>query len=266
MSYKDVLIGHIRYNEEYSGTDWTQKIGDFKAMYRDRGLFMTERQIINSPQPDTNLIKIPGSSNIIDLSEALTGFPTYGTRLIKMVFAVSDLPYRFPLRYDEAVNDFHGRRFDIIFEDDPGYFYSGRVTINALESDKNAGKITFEAECEPYKKEITQTDEPWLWDPFDFVNGVIREYGNLEIAEQTSVTVIAAKMPVRPIVKTNAAAQLTIRKGGEELLTTFLTAGENYFPGLVLTAEDTGVNDKYDFVFSPETNAVISIVFRGGRL
>lgn len=266
MSYKDVLIGKIGYKSNYSGTDWTEAVGNWTYLYRDHHIFMTSRQIISPPQVDTNIVKVPGSSTVIDLSEVLTGYPTYGPSNIKMTFAIEEPAERFAHRFDECLNEFHGRRLDIIFLDDPGYYYSGRIKVNELESDKRAGSIVIEAECNPYKLEVTQTDEYWLWDPFDFTNGVIREYSEITIDKKTTLEIISCAMPVRPQINTSEPIKLTVKKDTETIISKNLSKGMNELPGLTMRSDGTGKSDKYKFTFEPSKETVISVIFRGGRL
>lgn len=55
--------------------------------------------------------------------------------------------------------------------------------------------MTLKFECDPYKYELTATDEDWLWDPFDFEEGVIKEYGNQNVDGTLVLTVIGSPMP-----------------------------------------------------------------------
>lgn len=50
-----------------------------------------------------------------------------------------------------------GKMLDIILDDDPAYFYRGRVTINEWKSNSNIGEIVIEVDAEPYKMKLAET-------------------------------------------------------------------------------------------------------------
>jgi phage-related protein len=49
------------------------------------------------------------------------------------------------------MNEIHGKRVKITIDDDPNYYYLGRVKVNEWESDKATATIVLTAEVEPYK-------------------------------------------------------------------------------------------------------------------
>lgn len=53
--------------------------------------------------------------------------------------------------YTEIMTKLHGRIMTIAFEDDPGYYYRGRVSVTNWDSQESYSVITIEALCEPYK-------------------------------------------------------------------------------------------------------------------
>ena len=106
---------------------------------------------------------------------------------------------------------------------------------------------------EPYKYEINSSLEDWLWDPFSFETGVIREYKDLVVNGTLWVT-ISGLRKVQNLKVTSSAAMTvtfenkdyTVPKGTSELLEVRLIQGENY---LLFTG-----------------NGIISIDYRGGSL
>ena len=48
-------------------------------------------------------------------------------------------------------NALHGRKMNISLDDDPGYYYVGRVEVSDFTNNKNIGKIKITCDCEPYK-------------------------------------------------------------------------------------------------------------------
>ena len=69
----------------------------------------------------------------------------------------------------------HGQMVKCILMDDPGFYYRGRMTVNQWRSEKDWSKIVLNYDFEPYKYAVFSTADRWLWDPFDFDEGVITD-------------------------------------------------------------------------------------------
>ena len=61
----------------------------------------------------------------------------------------------------------------IILDADKTFYYWGRCTINSFKTDCTLAIITIDCDVEPYKREVNSASEPWEWDTFSFVNGII---------------------------------------------------------------------------------------------
>ena len=78
------------------------------------------------------------------------------------------------------LNDLHGKSVKVIFDNDPSYYYQGRATVESdYEKGNEIARFTLTINAEPYKYSNQSTTEPWLWDPFSFVDGVMRYYNQL---------------------------------------------------------------------------------------
>lgn len=75
--------------------------------------------------------------------------------------------------YSTILNAIHGKRATVILEDDPGFYYEGRLTVAGWNTGAQYSKITISYTLDPYKRAITSTSEDWLWDVLDFYDGVI---------------------------------------------------------------------------------------------
>jgi hypothetical protein len=102
--------------------------------------------------PKTKLIQVPGTNTVIDLTEALTGEVKYETRTIRCKFCVIGGRSNWPAVYSAILNEIHGKRMQIIMDDDPNYYYIGRVAVDEWESEKVTATIVITAEVEPYKQ------------------------------------------------------------------------------------------------------------------
>lgn len=124
-----------------------------KHTFRDWGLLMRSRPMVSPPTPKTKIIQVPGSDKIIDLTETLTGQVHYEPRTIKFEFVTGAPRESWASLYSDIMTYMHGRTVRIIFDDDPNFFYTGRVTVGDFETDKRHATLTMTAECEPYKRE-----------------------------------------------------------------------------------------------------------------
>lgn len=123
-----------------------------KHSYRTWGLLLKSRPEISPPKPKTKIIQVPGADTIIDLTEALTDGVKYEPRTIKCEFWVVDGRHNWPTVYSSILNELHGKRVQIVMDDDPNYYYIGRVAVDEWESDKKTSTIVLTAEVEPYKR------------------------------------------------------------------------------------------------------------------
>lgn len=269
--------------------------------WRDMGLAFKERQEIGSPDPELFLYEVPGRNGPLDCSEALTGRVTYKQRTLQFDFVMRELARYWPNRYSKIMNALHGQRMRIICDDDPYFYYEGRVKVDPVKSSKYLGKITITAEVDPYKYERFSSVEPWLWDPFNFEFGVIREYGRLKAdgsldadnsiavngtgAQGTTLTVIGSPMPVVPTfyAKSSDGNGITATVNGTDYPLFFEDAEHNVIEGPqnepVTVSGDvefdwrTGgirypaielLDGEYPIVFSGVGH--VAVEYRGGRL
>ncbi len=126
-----------------------------KNSYSDWHLVPDSRPVIAMPEVKTNYIEVPGASGTLDMSESLTGYPVYNDRSGSMKFHVLNDYQEWQVLHQEIANYLHGKTIDISLEDDPNYYYTGRVVMAEWISNNNASTpwsdITFNYTLEPYK-------------------------------------------------------------------------------------------------------------------
>jgi len=125
-------------------------IGD-RHTYRDWGLYLKSKPKVSPPVPKTKLIPVPGSDRVIDLTQTLTGMVHYEPRTIQMEFYMACPRENWDTLYSDILDYIHGKRADIVLDDDPNYKYTGRVTVGELDAGKKSAVLTITAEVEPYK-------------------------------------------------------------------------------------------------------------------
>ena len=126
---------------------------DKKHSYRTWRMLLKSDPVISPPKPKTKLVEVPGTNKVIDLTESLTGGDVkYHMRSIRCVFYAIGGRQKWPAVYSDVMNEIHGKRMQITMDNDPNYYYTGRVEVDEYESSEAAATIVVTAEVEPYKR------------------------------------------------------------------------------------------------------------------
>ena len=169
-----------------------------KHTYTDYGLIMTKYHI---PEPAVKLqrVDLPFASGSIDLTDATGETPYSDRENISFEFVVQDHSYS---GWDTAIQtiamDIHGQKMQMISDNDIAYYYNVRLNVDYDKSYKEFGTITLTGTSEPFKYSILASHEPWLWDPFNFVNGVITSTADIVVNGTTTVTIPAGGVKTSP--------------------------------------------------------------------
>lgn len=225
-----------------------------KHTYTDYGLYVTNNDPVEPPEVKAEYIEIPGRNGQIDLTEALTGYTVYNNRQIVLELGGKKRSQDWPGFMSNFLNELHGQSVTVIFDNDPSYYYVGRATVESdYEKGNEIARFTLTINAEPYKYSNQSTTEPWLWDPFSFVDGVIRYYNQIQVNGTAQIRVIGSEMPVIPIFTASAAMQ--VQFDGK---TYDLAAGSNKIYDIVL------MNQAYTLTFTG--TGTVSINYKAGRL
>lgn len=228
-----------------------------KHSYRDWGLLLKSRPVISPPKPKTVYIDIPGSDGGLDLTESLTGDVKFQNRDIKCEFLVLDARKRWSNIYSEIMDCVHGQQMRTIFDEDPTYYYYGRLQVDEWSSSKATSTIVIKGSVEPYKNELFGSLDDWEWDPFNFETGIIRDYKNLIVDGTLTFNIEGNRKPVVPsfIVNSSDGNGMTVNYNGKNYS---LKDGTNRVVNIKVK---NGTN-----VFLFTGNGTVSIDYRGGRL
>lgn len=225
-------------------------IGD-KHTYDDFGLRI-KRVTVGFPKVKENMFDLPGADGYIDMTDY---FGThYENRNIEIECDIEDRSYaRWAAVISDVSNYLHGKKNEIIFDWDNGYYYVGRGEVETDKEDRIFSGITLKFDCEPYKYELSSSSEDWLWDPFDLEIGIIREYGNIQVDGTLSLVVIGSPMSTVPEII--CSSDMTLRYEGE---TYNLSAGTNYIPDIEIK------EGEHTMTFTG--NGTVTVSYRGGSL
>lgn len=103
-----------------------------KNTWDDWHLVPTERPVISFPEYKKKTVELNSGNGYIDLSEKLTGGPTFnnaqGTFQFYMMNDYGDTLQR----YSEILNHLHGKTMTMTMEDVPGESYRCRFNVSAF--------------------------------------------------------------------------------------------------------------------------------------
>lgn len=212
--------------DEVSRNTWT-----------DWGVVPTRVPVFAPPPVKTKILELPGGDGVIDLTTAITGYPVYGDRQGSISFICPRRWTEWMDLYSHIAEFLHGQYLQVTLEDEPDWYYEGRFSINENACDERHGIFVVDYDLGPYKWCKKASTEPWLWDPFSFVDGVI---GNgLYIGNGSSVN------PVPTLTD-------TVEVGTSAVPLTYTTAQTGFAP-LKLTFKPTGANVFLNADYDPYT-------------
>ncbi len=190
----------------------------FGKYHSNRDLKLIQQKVEVSPaQPKTRYVDIPGADGSKDMTEALGVGVKFNDRTIRWDFALypGDSWYA---RQQTVSGLLSGGSCHIVLDDDPNYYYDGRLIVETYESDRLLRRITVKAICRPYKLHKVET---------------VRKLENIP-AEATTVVLQNDRMPVVPTITVEQSTTIafgdfsaTVQAGQHKLLGIRLTEGDN---------------------------------------
>lgn len=129
----------------------------FGGLHSARDLLLIQQTADVQPAPPKlNLIEIPGADGAKDLSTQPAGRVTFENRTISWTFALRPGDH-WHTRHRLVSNALNGLACDIVLDDDPEYYYQGRLAVRDYAIDRQLKQITVEATCKPYKLRRVET-------------------------------------------------------------------------------------------------------------
>lgn len=271
--------------------DGSEILRNGKNTYLDWDLVPKPVPTVPEPDDATPTATIPGAIYVpeLRLTGATGGIPTFGMRAGTWTFRPRGAGL-WTRRFSDIANYLNGRMLKVVLDDDKGFYYIGTVEAQIWDVGDMVSTVTFAYKFYPYKYELTDSLTPWLWDPFSFVNGVIRKYGNLAVNTSRELIVYGREMPVVPdFYPVTDHTGLTVTVGGVTyplyavkngvkydginagLIGYTVPDGTSYDPNtgrftvsdIVITGDGT---DATGTALTFAGTGTVSVAYRGGRL
>lgn len=128
------------------------RFGNYHS-YNDLRLILTKKEV-GSPAVKETKIEIEGADSYLDLTDFF-GEPKYQN--VNHKFDFSTIEKNSLSLFSTIKNTLHGKKVRIILDDDPAFYYVGRLSVSGFTSEKGIGSLTIEADCEPYKYKTVKT-------------------------------------------------------------------------------------------------------------
>ena len=123
--------------------------------YNDFALILSKVEL-GSPAVKEVKQEIEGADSDLDLTDFF-GEPKYSDVTHKFNFSTIVHQAEFLSLFSTVKNALHGKKMRIILDDDPLFYYVGRLNVSSFTNEKNIGNISVEADCEPYKYKLAKT-------------------------------------------------------------------------------------------------------------
>lgn len=187
-----------------------------KSVKNEYGMLLASKTI-SAPSVRTNMIVVPGRDGAIDATDALTGEPTYDTRIISIsLFGIKSISGKeWPVAVSDFCNAFHGKKVKVYFPEDSAHYYSGRLSVGEIKLDGGRQLLPVEIICDPwkYKNEKTTVSRSDLG----------TAYKQLSLPNES-----------RPVIPTITVAQDTVLLWGDNTIN--INAGGHILPDIRLSA------------------------------
>lgn len=224
-----------------------------KNTWDDWHLIPSSRPVIAPPEVKSRKLDIPGADGELNLTELLTGYPTFKNRTGSIEFIVANGYWSWDVAYSTIMGYLQGQPMKFILEDDPAYFYEGRCWVSEWKSDSYYSLITIDYDVYPYKQELVSSTEEWLWDPFNFETGVIRYTKDIAVDGEKVITIVGSQQRLCPVITCSDA--MTVEFKGTSYS---LTAGKQKIGGILFEPGDN--------ILTFTGTGTITVDYRGGML
>lgn len=199
---------------------------DFGGVHSDIDLHLIQQTVDVQPaEPKLNLIDIPGADGSKDLSTQPAGRVVFKDRKIIWIFALypGDIWHEKHRQVSGALN---GKYCHITLDDDPEYYYQGRLVVKSYKVDNQLRQITIEATCRPYKLRQQQTRI--------VVSNLSTTYRTLDLVNDRKPTIPTVTVTVETTLRWNGGT-ITLAPGTHKILDIELLEGINKLEARVTT-------------------------------
>ena len=134
-----------------------------KHTFDDWGLYLVEAPFVESAEPNANLLEIDGANGYINLTEIMTGEPTYKSRKHTWKFKTDTDRSDWTDIMRDIAKTVHGQYIEIRLDEQPNGYYEGICTVEAPTVKENVLYLNISATLQPfwYENDYATFNETW---------------------------------------------------------------------------------------------------------
>lgn len=194
------------------------------------------------PEPKVHKIDIPHASGSVDVTAA-TGNVNYSDREgLQLEFKAYCKSYtEWKMLLQKIAAHIHGKKLKMICDDDKDHYYMVRLELDSTRSNNVNSTVILSGSADPFKYDLLASNEPWLWDPFNFYTGEIAYIDDIIVDGTAKVTVNGGSVPTSPTfyVYDSVGLEMVYNDKSYPLPKTSIKAYEIYrFPQIKIADED----------------------------
>ena len=150
--------------------------GEEISLRKKWGLWLkTGSPDVGKAKAETNLVYVPASDKVLNLTRALDDKVHYKKRTIQMDFKVLRPPKQWENIRSELETMLQGQWLTFRFAQDPSWVWTGLFEVS-LTPGQTCAAASITTTCNPYKSNLTAAlGADWLWDLFNFETDTIYE-------------------------------------------------------------------------------------------
>lgn len=114
-----------------------------------------ESKDLGSPSVQINTVEIPGRNGLLDISQAITGEPTYNNRNQTYKF-VGNGSRELVLNLIDVMMRYHGQYITIVVDDYLDYYFEGRVEVTYTDK-YNYVEFELKVDAQPFRYALEPT-------------------------------------------------------------------------------------------------------------
>lgn len=144
----------------YYSLTFTNSSGEKKNTWADWRLIPSSPPQVEPPEPYTNFVEVPGrAGGPIDLTEALTGAPSFQMSEGTWDFIADDEALPRPILFQELKKFLHGQRLRMELEEDPYHYYEGRFGVASPRTGRGSNIYSISYNISPVRYKMDGTAE-----------------------------------------------------------------------------------------------------------
>lgn len=199
--------------------------------------YPTSKPVVTPPPLKENYIDVPGHNGSLDFSESLTGYPTFNNRTGSIAFNIDNYkPVNPEALYSRIKSYLHGQTAYMFLSDNSTkykaieseygeppelhdysgswepWYYEGRFTVSELTHNQDCDSYSINYNVKPYKFYFQDTTQDWIWDTFNFENGITYKevFTDVEVDNLLIMQIdnIVGNAPTIPEITINATSDV----------------------------------------------------------